>query len=132
MNGSDSGKRIRTLVVEDSAPVRRAICLFLEERRGIQIVGTARDGCEALEQVKILRPDLVLTDWLMPKMDGLRLTAQVRKLDPAIRVILLTVYDSPEIRIASHAYGVDGVVATEHLYQELPSELLRIFPRLDR
>ncbi len=132
MTGNGSGKCIRTLVAEDSAPVRRAICLFLEGWRGIQVVGTASDGREALEQGKILRPDLVLTDWLMPRMDGLELAAQLRKLAPAIRIILLTVYDSPDVRIASRGYGVDGVVATEHLYQELPSELLRIFPQLDR
>ncbi len=132
MTGSSSRERIRTIVAEDSAAVRRAICLFLEQRNGIEVVGTAGDGREALDQVKILRPDLVLTDWLMPRMDGLELAAQLRKLDPTIRIIFLSVYDSPDVRIASRACGVDGVVATERLYQELSGELLRIFPQLDR
>ena len=62
---------IRVLVVDDSAFMRKAISMMLEEDAEVQVVDTARDGLEAIEKVKRLRPDLVTMDIEMPRMDGI-------------------------------------------------------------
>ena len=62
---------IRVLVVDDSAFMRKAISMMLEEDAEIRVVDTARDGLEAIEKVKRLCPDLVTMDIEMPRMDGI-------------------------------------------------------------
>lgn len=66
-----SGKKIRVLVVDDSAFMRKAISMMLESDPEIEVVGNARDGREGVEKVKQLKPDLVTMDVEMPTMDGL-------------------------------------------------------------
>ena len=63
--------RVRVLVVDDSAFMRKAISTMLELDPEIEVVDTARDGLEAIEKVKALNPDLVTLDVEMPRMDGL-------------------------------------------------------------
>jgi HlyD family secretion protein len=124
--GKDT-KRIRTLVVDDSPNARHAICYFLETQENIEIVGVAGDGQQALAQVEALQPDLVLMDMQMPEMNGLEATTQLRKLFPDIRVIIVTLYDSPESRTACRDSGAHGFVAKNRLHQDLPEEIQRIF-----
>ncbi len=70
---------IRVLIVDDSAFMRKALSLLLEGVADIQVIDTARDGMEAVEKVKALRPDLVTMDIEMPRMDGLTALRQIMK-----------------------------------------------------
>ncbi|HDH99898.1 MAG: chemotaxis response regulator protein-glutamate methylesterase [Candidatus Latescibacterota bacterium] len=74
--------RVRVLVVDDSAFMRRAISTVLESDPEIEVVGTAGDGLEALEKVKSLDPDLVTLDIEMPRMDGLTVLKHIMKEHP--------------------------------------------------
>ena len=73
---------IRILVVDDSAFMRKAISMMLEEDAEVQVVDTARDGLEAIEKVKRLRPDLVTMDIEMPRMDGITALKHIMKEHP--------------------------------------------------
>ncbi|HUI29095.1 MAG TPA: chemotaxis response regulator protein-glutamate methylesterase [Candidatus Acidoferrales bacterium] len=73
---------IRILVVDDSAFMRKAISMMLEEDHGIEVVGTARDGLEAIEKVRELNPDLMTLDVEMPRMDGITALKQIMKDNP--------------------------------------------------
>ncbi len=73
---------INVLVVDDSAFMRKAITMMLESDAGIKVVGTARDGEEGLEKVKLLKPDLVTMDIEMPRMDGLTALREIMKSEP--------------------------------------------------
>ncbi|RMF57595.1 MAG: chemotaxis response regulator protein-glutamate methylesterase [Bacteroidetes bacterium] len=73
---------IRVLVVDDSAFMRKALSMMLEEDDQIQVVDTARDGLEAIEKVRALRPDVVTLDVEMPRMDGLTALKQIMKEAP--------------------------------------------------
>ncbi len=84
---------IRLLVVDDSAFMRKAISMVLEEEPDIEVVGTAKDGLEAIEKVKQLRPDVVTLDIEMPRMDGLT----------ALRRIMQE-YPLPVIMVSSLTY----------------------------
>ncbi|PWB68650.1 chemotaxis response regulator protein-glutamate methylesterase [candidate division GN15 bacterium] len=72
----------KVLVVDDSAFMRKAISIMLESDPQIKVIGQARDGEEAIEKVRILRPDLVTMDVEMPRMDGLAALQQIMKSDP--------------------------------------------------
>jgi YesN/AraC family two-component response regulator len=63
---------IRVLIVDDHAVVREGLRTFLELQDGIEVVGEAGDGAEALERAKELEPDVVLMDLVMPRLDGVR------------------------------------------------------------
>ena len=67
----ESRHPVRVLVVDDSALMRRTFCRLLEEEPGLEVVGIARDGLEAVEKARDLRPDVVTMDLNMPRMDGL-------------------------------------------------------------
>lgn len=73
---------IRVLVVDDQQLLRRGLRLLLSTEPGLDVVGEAADGREALTLVERLRPDVVLTDARMPGMDGLELVRALAALDP--------------------------------------------------
>jgi NarL family two-component system response regulator LiaR len=81
---------IRVLVVDDHVIVRRGIRALLATEEGIEVVGEAQDGEEALERISALRPDVILLDLLMPRMDGIEVTRRVVAEDPGARILVLT------------------------------------------
>jgi len=81
---------IRVLIADDHSVVRQGLRTFLEGDRGLELVGEAKDGAEALRMAHRLRPDVILMDLLMPGMDGLTATAAVRRELPDTEVLALT------------------------------------------
>jgi two-component system, NarL family, response regulator LiaR len=81
---------IRILIADDHSVVRQGLRAFLEGDRGLELVGEARDGAEAVRMAHRLRPDVILMDLLMPGMDGLSATAAVRRELPDTEVLALT------------------------------------------
>jgi DNA-binding NarL/FixJ family response regulator len=120
-------KPIRALVVDDSLVALRAICTMLRTRGAISVVGTARNGRDAISKAQALRPDLVLIDMEMPGVKGLEATSWLRKRFPSIRVIVVTVHDSQEVQEACEAAYADGFVSKSRIHAELFSEIERVF-----
>ena len=83
-------KLIRVLVVEDHAVVREGLCSLLTARYGVQVVGEAADGFEAVEKARALQPDVILMDLAMPRMTGLEAILKIRERDPDARILVLT------------------------------------------
>lgn len=81
---------IRILIVDDHAVVRQGLRMFLALDSELDVVGEAGDGAEALEQARRLRPDVVLMDLVMPKMDGVAATAAIRRELQDVEVVALT------------------------------------------
>ena len=81
---------IRVLVVDDHEIVRKGIRALLSKERGIQAVGEAANGVDAVSQAKALEPDVVLMDLVMPRMDGIEATRQITTAKPKVRVLVLT------------------------------------------
>jgi NarL family two-component system response regulator LiaR len=81
---------IRLLVVEDHAVVRQGLCSLLTARYGVQVVGEAADGLEAVEKAQALKPDVILMDLAMPRMTGLEAILRIREVDPKARILVLT------------------------------------------
>ena len=119
--------RVRTLIADDSALCRRAAALLLAKLPQVQMVGAAADGVDALALVASTRPDLVLMDLQMPRLNGLQATRQIRAEFPGVRVIMTTFSDSEQSKAASAASGVDGFISKERLRDELPSAIAQLF-----
>lgn len=81
---------IRLLIVDDHSVVRQGLRMFLNLDEGLEIVGEANDGVEAIEKVQQLKPEVVLMDLLMPVMDGIEATKKIKQDFPEIEVIALT------------------------------------------
>lgn len=81
---------IRVLIVDDHGVVRKGLRMYLGVETGVEIVGEAKDGREAVELARALRPDVVLMDLLMPVMDGIAATTAIRREMVDVEVIALT------------------------------------------
>jgi DNA-binding NarL/FixJ family response regulator len=84
------GEPIRVLIAEDYLDLRVHLVVLLRAYEGIEIVGTAHDGQEALDLCAIVHPDVVLMDAQMPEMDGFTATRAIRQQFPTIRVVMMT------------------------------------------
>jgi DNA-binding NarL/FixJ family response regulator len=83
------------LVVDDSPAVRKAVCELLTRERKFEVCGEAENGSEAIEKAQRLRPALIVTDLSMPVMNGLEETRVLKKLMPALPVIIYTAQQQP-------------------------------------
>lgn len=111
---------IQVLIVEDQAMVLGALAALLDIEADIRVVGTARDGQEALATSARVNPDVVLTDIEMPQMTGLELAGELRKRHrQRPRVIILTTFARPGYLRRALAAGVSG-----YLLKDAPAEKL--------
>jgi len=102
---------VRVLIVDDLPQVRQGLQTALALFDGIELVGEAANGVEAVEQVKLLHPDVVLLDLEMPVMDGYEAARQIKACWPDCRVVALTIHDGPAERKAVCQAGADAFIA---------------------
>ena len=103
---------IRVMIVDDHSVVRQGLTMFLTLDEGIEIVGEAENGEEALALARDLQPDVVLMDLLMPKMDGIEMCAKVKSemITSHIPVILLTARTSMVFKVDGLETGADDYI----------------------
>ena len=99
---------VRVLLVDDQALFREALATLLATHDGIDVVGEAGNGDEALSQAAALTPDVVLMDLRMPVLDGVGATRRLRLAQPDVRVIALTTFDDDEDVFAALRAGAVG------------------------
>jgi DNA-binding NarL/FixJ family response regulator len=109
MPASPGSPRIRVLIADDQALIRRGMSLMLGLEADIEVVAQAADGAEAVALARQCAPDVVLMDLHMPGMGGVSATREITRSQPAIRVMVLTTFDTDEmvfeaIRAGAHAY----------------------------
>ena len=90
--------KIKTLLIEDSGFMRILLSDLLRKDERIEVVGTAKNGLDGVEKVKSLRPDVVITDMVMPQYDGLYVVQQLMK-DMPLPIILLSSLDRTDPKI---------------------------------
>lgn len=99
---------IRVVIADDQSMIRSALRALIEEDGDISVVAEAPDGAEAVEAVRRHRPDVVVMDVRMPRLDGLEATRQIRALAPSTSVIVLTTYDIDEYVFEAVRAGASG------------------------
>lgn len=114
---------IRVLLVDDHAILREGIRYLLSASGEVDVVGEAQDGVEALEMVDRLKPDAVLMDIAMPRMNGIEATTELKKRHPELPVLILSMYDSEEYVLPILKAGASGYVLKRAAAQELVSAL---------
>lgn len=99
---------IRVLIADDHHVVRRGLLFFLKTQKDIEVVGEAKNGYEAIEQVEILQPDIVLMDLVMPELDGIQATERIKKKWPNIHVLMLTSFSDKDHVLPALKAGAAG------------------------
>jgi NarL family two-component system response regulator LiaR len=123
---------IRVLVVDDHAIVRKGIRALLSREHEIEVIGEAADGEEAIDQAQSLRPDVILMDLVMPKLDGIEAIKQIVARQSTTRILVLTSFAAddkvfPAIKVGALGYllkdsGPDELVqAIHHVHRGEPS-----------
>ena len=100
--------KIRVLLAEDHVVVREGTRALLQREQDIEVVGEAGDGEEAVELTVKLRPDVIIMDIAMPRLNGIEATKQIKELYPAAAVLILTAYDSDQYIFALLDAGAAG------------------------
>jgi two-component system response regulator NreC len=110
---------IRVVVADDHHLVRQGIRALLEKAKDIQVVGEAADGVEALQQIRDLRPDVVVMDIVMPRLNGTQALEQLRAIRPATRVVILSMYSDETIVREAIRNGARGYLLKRSVAEEL-------------
>ena len=95
---------LRVLIVDDEPIVRGMLSEVLADA-GFDVVGQASDGAEGVALARSCRPDAILLDVRMPKLDGLAAGRQIRELDADVRLVFFSAYDDPALKHEAHAVG---------------------------
>ena len=113
---------IRVAVVDDQALVRSGFAVLLRSADGIEVVGEASDGCQAVDLARRSQPDVILMDIRMPEMDGLEATRRITadRATASTRILILTTFDLDEYVFEALRAGASGFL----LKDTLPDELL--------
>lgn len=123
-----SDRRIRVLVADDSATALACICKYLEFEGVFEIIGTASDGLQLMQKTMRLKPDLVLTDLSMPRLNGLEASTELRRLFPDLRIVVITQLNGLSLRDECVRRGADGLVEKSQMPEKLMEEVRRLFP----
>lgn len=101
---------IKVLVVDDHPIVRRGLSTEINLDRGMQVVGEAADGTDAVRQFTLLRPDVVLMDIVLPGMDGVQATREIILLEPRARILMITSYTDEKTILEALKAGALGFI----------------------
>ncbi|HEX75344.1 MAG TPA: response regulator transcription factor [Dehalococcoidia bacterium] len=110
---------IKILIADDHPVVREGLFAMLSREHDFQVIGEVRDGVEAVNKAKELRPDIVLMDLRMPELDGVEAMRQIRSAEPDIKFIILTTYSDDEYIFRGIEAG-----ARAYLLKDAPREEL--------
>lgn len=121
-----TGKReaLRIVIVDDHPVILHGLKGMLSELDGLEVVGAAESGREALAQVESLRPDVVLMDVRLPDMNGLEVTRRIKESWPEVQVVLITVLDSELYLVEALRWGASGYLSKDSS-RELIADALR-------
>ncbi|MFJ6679302.1 response regulator [Microbacterium sp. NPDC091382] len=116
---SSSPSPVRVLIADDQSLIRLGFRMVLDAADGIEVVGEAGDGAEAVAATARLDPDVVLMDVRMPGVDGIEATARIARRHPRVRVLVLTTFDLDEYAFGALRAGAGGFLLKDAGRDEL-------------
>jgi two-component system response regulator NreC len=117
---------ISVLIVDDSKLLREVMRDYLKALTDWKIGGEAADGPEAIEKAMELKPDLILLDFSMPKMNGIEAASVLKKMMPAVHIVVFTMFNESLGLGLSQAFGVDMVVSKSEGMANLVKSVQRL------
>ncbi|WIY63242.1 response regulator [Bacillus arachidis] len=119
--------KIKLLLVEDHHIVRRGLVFFLKTKEEFEIIGEAENGEEALELIRKERPDVVLMDLSMPKMDGIEATKRLKQYDATIKILMLSSFSEQDYVLPALEAGADGYQLKEVQPDQLVASIIAVY-----
>jgi DNA-binding NarL/FixJ family response regulator len=119
------------LIVDDSPPIRRSLRSLFERRQGWEVCGEAENGAIAVEQVKVLNPDIVIMDLSMPVMNGLQAAQEISTIAPKTAMVLFTTHTTEHIMKDAERAGIKQVVSKLDGPATLMASVESIIPKPD-
>ena len=116
----------RVLIVDDQTLFRSGLARLLEGDERLNVVGEARDGVEAVQQVSSLEPDIVLMDLQMPNLDGIEATRQILAEHPDVKVLILTTFEADNHVIQALKVGASGYILKDSQADSIVSSILAV------
>jgi DNA-binding NarL/FixJ family response regulator len=104
------GSMSTVLVVDDFEPFRRLVCLILQNKRDLQVIGEASDGLEAVEKVQALKPDLILLDIGLPSLNGIEAAHRISCLNPTATILFVSQISDADVVQEALSNGAKGYV----------------------
>jgi DNA-binding NarL/FixJ family response regulator len=113
------GEKVRIVIAEDHTILREGLRSLLSSDANLEVVAEAGDGREAIRHAKKYKPDLILTDLSMPRMNGMEAIREIKRESPATKVLVLTVHRAEEYILATFRAGADGYLLKDSTHSEL-------------
>jgi two-component system, NarL family, response regulator NreC len=120
-------ERKRIVIAEDHTILREGLRMLLSSNPAFEVVGEAQDGLEAIRAVESLKPDLILMDLSMPRMNGVGAIQEIKKLNPSTKILVLTVHKTEEHILTALKTGAEGYILKDATHSELMLALDNVF-----
>ena len=120
-------KPIRVLIADDHAVVREGVRALIASEPGLEVAGEAADGVEAVQQARLLQPDVILLDLVMPRQGGLEAIGQIKKENPAARILILTSFAEDDKVFPAIKTGALGYLLKDSSPQELLQAIRQVY-----
>jgi DNA-binding NarL/FixJ family response regulator len=117
--GAVMASKYRIVIAEDHTILREGLRSLLSSSPDFEVVGEAEDGREAIRCVEKLKPDLILTDLSMPRMNGMEAIREIKRQSPKTKILVLTVHRTDEYILATLKAGADGYLLKDSTHTEL-------------
>lgn len=118
---------IKVLIADDQELIRQSLQIVLNSKNDIEVTGVAADGQEVIRQVRREKPDIILMDIRMPKMDGVQCTKIIKEQYPQIKIIILTTFDDDEYVYNALKYGASGYLLKGVSMDELENAVKTVY-----
>ncbi|UXP31835.1 response regulator transcription factor [Reichenbachiella agarivorans] len=115
--------KIKVILADDHIIVRNGIKILLESNGDVEVIAEASNGEEALEKVKLLRPDILISDIRMPIMNGIEATSKIKEFSPNTKALILSMHDDEEYIIKSIESGASGYLLKDTTKEEFSKAL---------
>lgn len=119
-------ENIRVLIVDDHAIVREGQRALIDTEPGMQVLGEAKDGVEAVEMANALHPDVILLDLLMPRKGGIEAIEEIKAKDPDARILVLTSFSEDERVYDAIKAGATGYLLKDSLPREILAAIRKV------
>ena len=123
---TNPGGSIRVLLADDSVEFRGLLRILLARNPRFEIIGEADNGVEAVELTKELRPDVVLLDVAMPKMDGLQALPAIREALPGAKVVMLSAFSASEMAQKASSRGASAYLEKGELIEKMADTIIEV------